>query len=179
MNATTQKIEAMLFLAGTAVAKAELCQRLDISVEGLEEHLRELANDLADHGLALVVTDSHAQLTTSPAVASWVQAFIQEEIQNLSAASAETLAIIAYRGPVTRLDVDAIRGVESRRIIQQLLSRGLIQKETKPRGSLYTIAPEFLTHLGLRTRADLPRFAELSQDAKINAILDEHRTRLS
>lgn len=175
MHALTQKIEALLFLAGEAVSLQELARLLTTEVSQIEVHVHELQDAYQGHGLSILSTESRVQLVTSATVASFVQDFLQHEAQELSAASAETLAIIAYRGPISRFDISAIRGVDSRRILQQLLLRNLIRKKTEgaSRAVHYVISEEFLQHLGLSHVAQLPDFSALSADERVQRILEQ------
>ncbi|MEX2055003.1 MAG: SMC-Scp complex subunit ScpB [Candidatus Andersenbacteria bacterium] len=172
MDTLLPKLEALLFLAGEAVSFTELARLLNADSAMIKTQINELKQMLAAHGLTIVTTDTHAQLTTSPTVSDFVTQYITGESQDISAAAAETLALVAYRGPISRYDIDAIRGVDSRRMIRQLALRGLIRATTGESGvPRYVIAPEFLEHLGLTDRSELPRFAELSTHEKITALL--------
>lgn len=171
MNETLQKLEALLFLAGEAVSYRELAQLIGASVNEAMVATQELRAALADHGLTVVTTATHAQLTTSPHVTQYLQQFLRGETDQLSAAAAETLAIIAYRGPIDRPSVEAIRGVDCRRMIRQLTARGLIRRQ-KIQGRLpvYSVTEDFLQHVGVTQAQDLPRYTELSQDPKLEQI---------
>ena len=173
MDDTLRKIEALLFLAGEAVSYKELAQLIGQSVESAKDGEMALAQAMQDHGLTITATDTHAQLTTSMHVTEYLQKFLQGEAQHLSAAAAETLAIIAYRGPITRLDIEAIRGVDSRRMLRQLTARGLIRRRKLPdKLPHYSVAEEFLQHLGLTTLQQLPRYDELHSHEKIEQLLE-------
>lgn len=163
MSINSAKLEALLFLAGDAVSHSDIARLLNLPATEIPPIIADLQAKLTDRGLALVTTETQVQLTTSPAVGEYVKEFLQGETGSISTAAAETLALIAYRGPISRPDIEAIRGVDSRRMIRQLRIRGLIKRHTAV-GQLptYTITPEFLQHLGLTTASDLPNFAELS-----------------
>lgn len=172
MDEALQKIEALLFLAGEAVSYQELGQLIGQSAAEAAAGVAALQKELAHHGLTITATATHAQLTTSPDVSEYLQKFVQGPTQQLSAAAAETLSIIAYRGPITRLDVEAIRGVDSRRILRQLVARGLVRRRKLPsRQPQYSITEEFLQFLGITTRELLPRFEELHTHEKIEQLL--------
>lgn len=175
MTDIAQKIEAILFLAGEAVQYSELTRLLKINREELKNYLVELVDSFGSHGLAVLQTDSHVQLVTSASVAEFVAEFVDSESREISAAAAETLAIIAYRGPITRYDIDAIRGVDSRRIVQQLVLRGLILKQptSGTRAATYVVTAEFLQHIGIADKSQLPDYEVLSQDEKIRRLLEQ------
>lgn len=177
MTDTAQKIEALLFLAGEAVSRRELGRLLQLTPPAVAAAVAELHAALSERGISLVETATHVQLATSPAVSEYVTTYIQGETRDISAAAAETLAIIAYRGPVTRAEIDAIRGIDSRRMIRSLLVRGLIRRDSSSQEATgYSITPEFLLHLGLQRREELPRFAELSSHEKITELLEREGT---
>ena len=168
MSPEAQRLEALLFLAGEAVSRAELMRLADVSVEQLVELLDELAAGLADHGLTIVSTTEHVQLTTAPTVSGFLKQYVAAEGEELSAAALETLSLVAYRGPITRPQLDAIRGVDSRRMIRQLLARGLVHKVSGTgRVPQYAVTAELLQQLGVRTVAELPQYELLSNDEEI------------
>lgn len=167
MTPATQKIEALLFLAGEPVSKAELAKLLGENKQNIDQALQELSGALTDHGLSLVQTDTLIELVTSPAVANTLAQWWQDE-EKLSKAAAETLAIIAYRGPLARYDIDVIRGVDSRHSLRQLQRRGLIRRAAGATATTrYEITEEFLKHLGLTGRQQLPQFDQLSAQEKL------------
>lgn len=179
MTPVAQKIEALLFGAGEAVPKVELVKAVGESRQVVEEALNEIHQALADHGLALLATDTHAELVTSPAVANWLGQWWASDAGELSKAATETLAIIAYRGPLARYDIDVIRGVDSRHTLRQLLHRGLLRRALgaapTPR---YEITEEFLKRLGLTSRQQLPQFDQLSSHEKLEQLLTRQEARL-
>lgn len=175
MDETLRKIEALLFLAGEAVSYQELGQLCGQSVEAAQASVAALREELKEHGLTITATPTHAQLTTSRHVSEYLQKFLQGSTQHLSAAAAETLTIIAYRGPITRLDIEAIRGVDSRRMLRQLIARGLVRRRKLPTAlPHYSVTEEFLQFLGITSLEALPRFDELHSHAKIEQLL--HRS---
>lgn len=174
MTPAAQQIEALLFLSGEAVALKELARLAQCSPSEVQLYLAELSQALTDHGLTILTTDTHAQLVTSPAVADYVRQYIATEAQELSAAAAETLALVAYRGPLTRTDIDVIRGVDSRHMIRQLTARALIRRTPKSQPTTYTITEEFLQHLGLTSTAELPEYDTLSNHEKVTLLLHHH-----
>lgn len=168
MNDLAQQIEALLFLAGEAVSRKELARLTGQSRDAVATAVAELAEGLTEHGLTLVTTDTHVQLTTSSQVSSFVAQFLSTEERTLSAAAVETMALVAYRGPISRYEIEVIRGVDSRRIVHQLLLRGLIRPVSRAaRPRQYVITEEFLSHLGVTEREQLPSFEELSSHEKI------------
>lgn len=162
MTQAAQQLEALLFVAGEAVPVAELRKVLKLSPEEFLTTLHELSGHLAEHGLACVVTGQEAELTTSPALGAWMAQITQQEPAELSRAAAETLALVAYRGPLTRYEIDVIRGVDCRQMLRKLLRQGVIQRlPTRGRAPQYDVTEEFYKQLGVTRRDELPGFQEL------------------
>lgn len=158
------KIEAMLFVSAEPVPLAQLSQVLDVTVSVVERGLKELEDALKSRGLRLQRNAGRVQLTTAPEIAGLVETFLGlEAVTHLSRAALETLAIIAYQQPVTRPQVDSIRGVNSDGMMKSLLSKGLIQESGRTDGPgrpiLYSTTPEFLQHFGLSSIMELPPLA--------------------
>ena len=158
------KIEAMLFVSAEPVPMLQLSQALDVTVSVVERGLKELEDSLQTRGLRLQRNAGRVQLTTAPELASLVETFLGlEAITHLSRAALETLAIIAYQQPVTRPQVDSIRGVNSDAMMKSLLSKGLVQESGRTDGPgrpiLYSTTPEFLQHFGLSSIMELPPLA--------------------
>lgn len=164
LNAEPQlaaRLEALLFVAPGAVAPAQLAMALEIPENEIEAGLVELEKYYAGRHLRLQRHAGRVQLTTAPGVASLVEKFLGlESDSHLSRAALEALSIVAYRQPVTRPQVDAIRGVNSDGVLKSLLNRGLIQEIGRAEGPgrpiLYSVTNEFLQHFGLNSVAELP-----------------------
>lgn len=173
MTPLAQQIEALLFTAGEAVSLRDLSELTHTAPEEVITALREIDEHCNSSGLALTITDTHAHLTTSTSVAEFLSQFVSEHTTALSKAALETLSLIAYRGPIARSDIDTIRGVDSRRMTQQLLHRGLIrQVRTAGEAAKYELTEECLAHLGITKRSDLPAFDELSRHEGIKNLLE-------
>jgi segregation and condensation protein B len=158
------KIEAMLFVSAEPVPLGQLAQALDVTTSVVERGLKELDDVLRTRGLRLQRNAGRVQLTTAAELASLVETFLGlEAITHLSRAALETLAIIAYQQPVTRPQVDSVRGVNSDGMMKSLLSKGLIQESGRTDGPgrpiLYSTTPEFLQHFGLSSIMELPPLA--------------------
>ena len=157
-------LEAMLFAAPGPVTTAQMAEALMKPIETIEAELRGLAEDYQQgRGLGLQWHAGRVQLTTAPEFSAVIERFLGlEATARLSRAAMETLAIIAYRQPVTRPAVDAIRGVNSDSVLQSLLSKGLIQETGRTEGPgrpiLYGTTGEFLQHFGLSSLGDLPPY---------------------
>lgn len=154
-------LEALLFVATEPVSPAQLAAVLDIPVAEVECGLSTLESQYAQRGIRLQRHQGRVQLTTAPEAAPIVERFLGLEAEShLSRAALETLAIIAYQQPVTRPEIDAIRGVNSDGVLKSLLSKGLIQEagraERPGRPFLYQTTPEFLAYFGLSSLSELP-----------------------
>jgi segregation and condensation protein B len=159
------RIEALLFVAAGAVPLPQLATALDLPIRVVENHIDILETRLTSgtypHGLRIQRHHGRVQLTTSPETAADVERFLGlEATSKLSRAALETLAIIAYQQPVTRPEIDAIRGVSSDGVLKSLLSKGLVQEigraERPGRPIIYTTTSDFLQHFGLNSLEELP-----------------------
>ena len=155
------QIETILFVASGAITISQVAATLEIPVAELEKGLAELEEQYKERGLRLQRHQQYIQLTTAPEAAQVVERFLgMEATSKLSRAGLETLSIVAYEQPVTRPEIDAVRGVNSDGALKSLLSKGLIQEagraERPGRPILYTTTPDFLAHFGLNSLKDLP-----------------------
>jgi len=164
------RIEAILFIAPAPVSTQQLAVALNVSNEEIDQALRTLNRGFENgRGIRLQRHEGRYQLTTAPELAEEIENFLGlEATARLSRAGLETLAIIAYRQPITRPGVDAIRGVNSDGVIKSLLSKGLIQEEGRTDGPgrpiLYGSTQDFLQHFGINSLDDLPPFELLEQE---------------
>lgn len=159
------KIEALLFFKNEPVEIAWLAKMLKQSKEEIGKGLDELEASLVGRGLVLARANDEVQLGTHPEVALLIEQITKDELgKELSKASLETLSIILYQGPVTRTQIDYVRGVNSQFIVRHLLIRGLIEKIDNPsdaRSFLYQPTLKLLAHLGLAKLEDLPNYADV------------------
>lgn len=161
-------IESLLFAAGTPVALRRLVQLLDgPSAKEVIAALSRLHRqyDDAHRGLRLVEVAGGYQFRTAPENADWVRSLLREKPTRIGRATLETLAIVAYKQPATRTEIEAIRGVDVDGALASLLAKRLIKiagrKETVGRPLLYATTPEFLEVFGLKDLDDLPTLKEL------------------
>ena len=162
------KLEALLFVAAEPVTIAQLATVLDVAPSVIERGLHELDASLATRGLRLQRHAGRVQLTTAPQLAELIERFLGlEATTHLSRAGLETLAIIAYQQPVTRPQIDSIRGVNSDSMMKSLLNKGLILESGRADGPgrpiLYSTTPEFLQHFGLNSILEMPPLASLAK----------------
>jgi segregation and condensation protein B len=165
------KLEALLFVAPEPVTTAQLATALDVAPSVVERGLNELDASLASRGLRLQRHAGRFQLTTAPQLAELIERFLGlESTTHLSRAALETLAIIAYQQPVTRPQIDSIRGVNSDSMMKSLLTKGLILESGRADGPgrpiLYSTTPEFLQHFGLNSILEMPPLAQTESEGE-------------
>lgn len=163
-------LEALLFVAEEPLPLAKLQEILaDAAPAETDAALRDLADRLENEGRGLMVQEVAGgfRLTTRPDVHAWIQKLQQVKPTRLSRAALETLAIIAYRQPVTRAEIEAIRGVAVDGVLRTLLERELVRmmgrKAEAGRPMLYGTSHQFLEHFGLRELGDLPTLREINE----------------
>ncbi len=154
-------LEALLFVTAEPVPPTQLAAALEVSAAEVETGLDELEQALRTRGLRLQRHAGRVQLTTAPETAELIERFLGlEAISHLSRAALETLAIIAYQQPVTRPQVEAVRGVNSDGVMKSLFGKGLVQEFGRAEGPgrpiLYGVTPDFLRHFGLGSLSELP-----------------------
>ncbi len=161
-------IEAILFISGEPMAVKKIAKLLQKKEEEVAAALLNIQKTSEENkrGLKIINIGDSFQMVTAPEAAPLLSDFVKESFnEDLTPASLETLSVIAYRGPLTRLEIENIRGVNSSYILRNLNIRGLITREPSPvhaNAYQYKISFEFLRHLGLNKAEDFPGFEELS-----------------
>jgi segregation and condensation protein B len=165
-------LEAIVFLADEPMAAGSLAQAVEAPRREVEEVLRRLAEeyDARASGIVLREVAGGWRLFTSPRVAPFVEQFVLgSRHTRLTKAALETLAIVAYKQPVTRHQISSIRGANSDGVLRSLLDRGLVAEVDRDdgpgRAALFGTTSEFLERLGLASLADLPALAPLLAEA--------------
>jgi segregation and condensation protein B len=158
-------LESLLFVAAEPAPLERLRAALGCSVEEVEAAVAALTEQLADRGIRVQRSADGVHLVSAPEHAHSVEQFLGlQAASKPSSAALETLAIVAYRQPVTRSQIDEIRGVSSERVVRSLVAQGLIQEvgraTTLGRPVLYATTGEFLQRFGLTSLDDLPPLAE-------------------
>ncbi len=180
-------IEGLLFVSGEeGLSLEEICNITEKSKEDVSLLIKELFNDYNSNnrGIQLEFLGNKFKLTTKPEHKSFYKKMInQEENSPLSQSVLETLAIIAYNAPITRAEIDNIRGVNSSYIIRKLLIRGLIEEIGKSdapgKPKIYNITQSFLDHFGLGTISELPKLNVDDPDNNINNENDLFKSKYS
>ncbi len=177
------KIEALLFVSPRALSVKKLKELTFATGEEISTALDALATTYAarSSGLRLQRNGEEAQMVNAPAASQVVSDFLKAEaVSELTRPQLETLTILAYRGPLTKAELEHIRGVNVSLIIRNLLLRGLIEElAATPYGPRYQVTFALLGHLGIARREELPEFAELANDPLINSLLTGAPTEIS
>lgn len=173
------RIEAILFVAGEAVRIEEMAKALNVSVRAVENEIAKLRDEYDFHqrGFTLKRFGHQVQLATRALYAADVVHLLQPvQKQSLTQAAMETLAVVAYKQPVTRAEVEQVRGVKCDYSIQSLMKKELImevgRKEALGRPILYGTTENFLSHFGLTSLEDLPPMPEVPTAEKPEEDLD-------
>jgi len=163
MPAPTDVVEALLFASDTPLEAERIREVLELpSAQAARELVEELRARYGDRGLQIVEVGGGYRMITRPELAPWLVRLARARTKSrLSRPALETLAIVAYKQPVSRPEMDAIRGVNSEAVLENLLERRLIRitgrKEAPGRPYLFETTREFLVAFGLRDLSDLPK----------------------
>lgn len=178
------KIESLLFISAKPMTVNQLADLLKADLPagqaGRKEIIKSADELLGDYknnqaGIQIINDGAKYQMVSSPANAKIIQEFIKDETTGeLSRPSLEALTIIAYRGPVAKIDLDRIRGINCALILRNLLIRGLVESkfDKKKNETYYTATFDFIRFFGLNSIKDLPDYARLHQDETIDRMLE-------
>ncbi|NMC28829.1 MAG: SMC-Scp complex subunit ScpB [Pelolinea sp.] len=161
-------LEAILFVSSSSISLVDIAKIVEVPTAEIAAIIKEMNEEYAHgHGIRITVHNNRAQLTTAPELAEKIEEFLGLEITTtLSRAALESLAIIAYKQPITRPHIDEIRGVNSDGVVRTLLSKGLIEEmgraESMGKPILYGTTEDFLHYFGLESIAELPEITSLS-----------------
>lgn len=176
-----QIIEAILFVSGEPVALPEVAKALEVTQMELMHAVEtlQMRYETQQRGIDLKRYGDHIQLTTKAEYAPYVERLLQPvQKQTLSQAAMETLAVIAYRQPTTRGEVEQVRGVKCDYSVQSLLSKGLIKevgrKEALGRPILYATTDRFLEHFGITDVRELPPLPSIHQSSEEDDALSDN-----
>ncbi len=172
----TTKIESILFAVAKPVAVDLLCKQFGVNEEVIKASLEDIRHRFNNptSGIHLLEHEGKIQFVTNPDCAEDVAGFLKKEASGpLTKPSLETLTVIAYRGPMTRPEIEQIRGVNCGLILRNLLIRGYIEEEQdKTRlQPVYAVSMEFMRKLGLTHREELPEFQSFHENTHIDELL--------
>ena len=175
MNLQSQ-IESILFVASKPLKPQVIAKAVGKSLHEVEEAIEILImkyND--DSGINILQVDDSIQMATNPKNLEVIEGFIKDEVAGeLTKAQLETLTVIAYREPITRPELELIRGVNCALIIRNLLIRGLVEEIDEPDKIMpvYRLSFEALRHLGVSNVKELPDYDEMSEHANIKQVVE-------
>jgi len=170
MDMMANKIQALLFTKPEPLTIEDIATALGSSTSDTEQGLEQLSHNLANSGLRLVRKENVVQLVTAPEYSDMLERVLKEELEkDLGKAGLETLTTILYGTPISRAQIDYIRGVNSTYTLRHLLVRGLIEKTPNPRDKrsyLYKPTLDVLRYLGLSKVEELPEYATVQNELK-------------
>jgi segregation and condensation protein B len=177
-NSLKSSIESLLFVSGEPIKLAKIAKICEVSKDDVAREIETLNADYSssESGFFIIQKDDSVQLATNPRNSEVVSRLVNGELQSdLSRSALEVLAIIAYRGPITRMQIDTVRGVNCSYVLRGLMVKGLIErKETADiRGYLYEISFDFLKSLGIAHVQELPDWEDLSKNEKVEELLND------
>ncbi len=157
--------QSYLFIEGGSLNTKKLSQLLGCSESETQAAISELKQAIEGSGLALTQTEREVALVTAPRVSDAIKKTFEEALaRDIGEAGLEVLAVVLYRGPSTRAQIDYIRGVNTSSTVRNLLARGLIERAANPNDSreyLYRPTAELLAHLGVQTAEELPDYGTI------------------
>ena len=168
MQNIPQQLEAILFWKAEPVSIKKLATLLNVGVAEIRAGLTELESALQNRGITLVQTDEEVTLGTARELSPLIEKLTKDELsRDLGKAGLETLSIVLYQVPISRSDIDYIRGVNSQFILRALLIRGLVERIENPkdaRSFLYKPTLQLLSHMGVSKIPDLPDYDQVRRD---------------
>ncbi|MFZ2569660.1 MAG: SMC-Scp complex subunit ScpB [Minisyncoccia bacterium] len=174
------KIEAILFYSGEPVELSFLVKILEMKREEILDALDKLRASLESRGVRLLEQDEEYSLFTAPEYSKLIEKMIKEERErDLGRAGIETLSIIAYKGPVTKKEIEYIRGVNSQYALRNLLLRGLVERKASKedeRQVQYSVTLDTIRFLGLNKISDLPEYGETIMKLESNLESEKEET---
>ena len=177
MNELSAKIEGLLFVATKPMLAKQLAKILGVSIEEIDASIVQLMaiRNTDASGIHVIAGDEGVQLVSNPLFADVVSALAKEDTDfELTRPSLETLTIVAYRGPMTKPEIEAIRGVNCTLILRNLLVRGLITEEedSMKLQAVYALSNDALRYLGLHDVKELSDYEALHGNNKIDKLLE-------
>lgn len=172
------KIESILFVASKPLSIAQIAKAVGEKKDVVEEAIESLKAKYggSGSGISILHEGDTVQMASQAANAEVVEGFIKDEIAGeLTSAQLETLTVIAYRGPITRPELEQIRGVNCAVILRNLMMRGLVEEMDDPKHMMvaYVASVEALRHMGITATSELPGYEELHAHAHIQHVLEE------
>jgi segregation and condensation protein B len=175
MNLSSQ-LESLLFISSKPLSVKEIADLVGAKPKEVEETLDAIAHEYKEQnrGFILIKNNGQYQLTTAPENTELISKFLKDETSGeLSQPSLEALTIIAYRGPITKLELERIRGVNCSLILRNLLIRGLVEEKTDKHESFYAVTLDFIKFLGVSSIEELPDYEKLHRQETLEEVLSD------
>ncbi|MDD3190846.1 MAG: SMC-Scp complex subunit ScpB [Candidatus Pacebacteria bacterium] len=175
-------LESLIFVSGEPMGFSKLAKIMDVGEEDVHAAAENLAEDYQNRagGLRVIIQNGKVQMVTAAENSEVIERLMKIDIEgDLSRSALETISIVAYRGPISRSDIEEIRGVNTSFTLRQLAIRGLVEKIDNPndaRAYLYRMSFDFLRHLGVEKVEDLPKYRELREKELISEQIIENDT---
>jgi segregation and condensation protein B len=175
-NNLKAQIESLLFIAARPLSLKNLARLTGTASCEVENVLKELINDYNNRegGIKILHIGDTFQMSTAPSCSKIVQSFLKDEMTGeLTRPALETLTIIAYRGPISKPELEQIRGVNCSLILRNLMIKGLIEEVKEKDEPFYQISFDFMRHLGITSVEELPDYEKLSKSDILEKILEK------
>ena len=172
-----RKIESLLFVASRPLNLKKITEEVGGEKDEVRQVLEELLEDSAKsgRGIQIMEIDGEYQMSTSPDSSKMVKEFLKDEITGeLTRPALETLTIVVYRGPISKPELEQIRGVNCSLILRNLMIKGLVEARAADKGgeALYNITFDFMRYLGIKKTSELPDYDKLSKSEILEKILN-------
>lgn len=166
---TKYLIENLLFISGEPMSFKKMAQILELEEENVIVATKELKEDFQNRGLRLIEKDNKIQIITAPEAGKYVEKLVAGHLkEDLSDSALETLSAISYLGPISKAEIEELRGVNCAFSLRNLLIRGLIEKAESHGGkaALYKTSFDFIKKLGIQEEKDLPEYEKYREEIK-------------
>lgn len=178
-NKLKSVLESLLFVSGEPVKISKLSKIVEVKPDEAKSALEQISKEYLEggRGLSVLFKKDEVQLVSSNENSAFVEKMVKNELEGpLSSAAMEVLSIVAYRGPISKPEIESIRGVNCSYTLRNLSIRGLVERENNPkdaRGYVYSVSFDFLKKLGIEKVENLPEYDRLSVDERVSSIIQE------
>lgn len=173
-NNLKSQLESILLVSSKPISVSKLSEILSVKPKDVEAEINSLSQDYNERGIRLLRNNNQVQFVSAPENTDIIQNYLKDDLTGeLTKPSLETLTIIAYRQPISKAEIEQIRGVNCSLILRNLLIRGLVEAEYNKEKALtlYNATMDFLKYLGLNSVAELPDFEKLNSDENLQKLL--------
>jgi segregation and condensation protein B len=156
----SQQIEGLLFYKASPMKLTQLMKIFGVDEAHLNSAIEAVEKRLHGGAIRLATTETEVQLVSAPELDELIESVRKDELKrDIGKAGAETLAIVLYKGPISRVEIDRIRGVNSGFILRNLMIRGLVERGTDTKSHTFCLTPTLLAHLGVTHKTELQNYA--------------------